>query len=173
MVILKRSRLLSSDIAQRYVVHACAGDTLATGGVVTLLSREAFPLGSTFSSTTLVTGRALLSVVTYGEDEIAFLNIHNFDFSSDDMLAIETGIAPYLDASLAYPERRLLVLGGDLNMLSPGDAPYFASHGAHAHHAGGAAAFRGSLAADFGSLRGVLRWRRHALQQDERHDLQD
>ena len=111
-----------NKLKNTHVIHHSLFPDRAAGGVVTLLRRGAFPSGATFSlPLVLVTGRALVSQITYDNSHIEVLNIHNDSFEPADTHAITSWARRCANTATRSPSSFAAVACGDFNFSDDDD----------------------------------------------------
>ena len=79
--------LTSRSSSSSYSSSASSSGSTRVGGVLNILSKKAFPAGTTFSSLTIVQGRCLETIAEVGGRTSVFINVHFFDWTSNDIRA--------------------------------------------------------------------------------------
>ena len=116
-------RMLFADIAGSYRAFDFPGVNRASGGTAILVKRVAIPAQATLRSRPLAVGRAMVVELRSPLGDIDVFNIHNHDMSDAELCQVRRNLDNSLRLSVTKPEKHLAMLGGDFNLMAPGEQP--------------------------------------------------
>ena len=102
-------------------ISYCSSDSRDTGGLVTLLAKKDYPTSTVFSSSPIIPGRALRTLIVFDDKQQIHYNIHNHNISSTELAFLSHHITNDINYSNLNPLNTSIILAGDFNFLSPGD----------------------------------------------------
>lgn len=135
--------------SSQWFVHYVPGASTASGGLLFVVARSAFPRDADFQVRVLVPGRVAKLAIRAAGLRMEFVNVHFFGFSAEETRMVRSLLGALRNAAAASPLSVACFVAGDFNFPAVGETR-------RKLHAPAASPARPALPAGAGSLRTEL-----------------